>query len=80
MMPGRLGTSRIPGTIFLNVRLNQYGFRDKYYNYQIAGAITDEDLTKLQNSNFIHLFPKGYQNEKLAIERFLNNKLNDEQF
>lgn len=59
LVPGKLGVKEIRGTIFINLRLNMYGFRDNdTYRYRSAGSMTDEKIRQLADSDF-HLFPNA---------------------
>jgi hypothetical protein len=56
LIPGFLGSSRIKGTVFINVRLNKVGFFD-YSSYKFSTAMTmdDEQILELAKTAF-HLF------------------------
>jgi hypothetical protein len=57
LVPGFLGSKKIRGTVFINLRLNQFGFRDQdSYDYRTAGHMSDNKIRKLAEADF-HLFP-----------------------
>jgi len=57
LVPGFLGARKIRGTIFINLRLNQFGFRDEgSYEYRTVGSMSDNKIRKIAESDF-HLFP-----------------------
>jgi hypothetical protein len=57
LAPGFLESQKIRGTVFINIRLNQLGFRDEDSNgYQTGGYMRNNKIRKVANSGF-HLFP-----------------------
>lgn len=45
------------GTVFINLRLNQFGFQDEASSeYRTAGYMNNKKIRKLTESGF-HLFP-----------------------
>lgn len=62
IVPGFLGSQKIRGTVFINLRLNQFGFRDAVSNeYRTGGYISDSKIRTVANSDF-HLFPTAGAN------------------
>ena len=62
LVPGFLGSQKIRGTVFINIRLNQFGFRDEGSNeYRTGGYMSDWKIRKVENSGF-HLFPTAGAN------------------
>lgn len=61
--PGFLGSQKIRGTVFINLRLNQFGFRDEGSNeYRTVSYMSDSKIRKVANSDF-HLFPTAGAND-----------------
>jgi hypothetical protein len=61
--PGFLGSQKIRGTVFINLRLNQFGFRDEGSNeYRTGGSMSDSKIRKVVTSDF-HLFPTAGAND-----------------
>ena len=62
IVPGFLGSQKIRGTVFINLRLNQFGFRDEVSNeYRTGGYMSDSKIRTVTNSGF-HLFPTAGAN------------------
>lgn len=56
LVPGFLRVKKIPGTVFINLRLNQFGFRDENScEYRTGGFMNNNKIRKLAESDF-HLF------------------------
>lgn len=57
MAPRHLGAQKEEGTVFLNVTIGKFGFRDKYTSeYVTGGNMSAAKMRKVLESDF-HLFP-----------------------
>lgn len=61
LAPGFLGSQKIRGTVFINLRLNQFGFRDEGSN-EYRRYMSKSKIRTVVNSGF-HLFPTAGAND-----------------